>query len=501
MQENNPIVTTSSSAVSSIPVVTSNATVCSFNGQTVTNGSSITAYQSASVLSGQVCQLQQRTCNNGTLSGTYTYPTCSVSVATTCKIHVSECPAYPTIIGTYGTSFLDTYHGTTSTQAECLARAKDYAYWCNTMLPTSASFWQNGSLVAQQSYSRTLAGQDGIEQLPSADAGLTNPLIQFGNGRVKNGSPDLFSGYPSISGFPPTTWFVTQWKKEDYMQPTIMSSYDSGTKDPVFGLAQYAFSTTRYLSHVWMYPDPTNQQGKGLIYELFSTSGLFDSTGGSSNHLETWTINPSISVTAPLYEIFNTKVKNMVTNYVDTTHPTPEVVSLYYTVMTVRFTDPVTASTTDAFLQILHSDSRHTTATYSMKYANYFEDYLNDNHVNINYIALLPDDQTQYLGEATPNDALSPMQFDVSKYLCDLAHTRFASSVSGQPEFTFPASASKLSNWQITSFGLGLETSDTVLGSNGSPVPEGNAAMTVQISDLHLKKYPNLNETYNGCSY
>jgi len=52
---------------------------CTFNGSIVAHGSSVTAYQSSSVPSGQTCQSQQRTCSNGTLSGTYSYPTCSVS--------------------------------------------------------------------------------------------------------------------------------------------------------------------------------------------------------------------------------------------------------------------------------------------------------------------------------------------------------------------------------------------------------------------------------------
>jgi hypothetical protein len=51
-----------------------------FNGQTVANGASVTAYQSANVSAGQQCISQQRTCTNGTLSGTYGYPSCAPTV-------------------------------------------------------------------------------------------------------------------------------------------------------------------------------------------------------------------------------------------------------------------------------------------------------------------------------------------------------------------------------------------------------------------------------------
>lgn len=54
-------------------------TGCSFNGATVSNGASVTAYLAAAPPSGQTCQSQIRTCNNGILSGTYAESDCTVS--------------------------------------------------------------------------------------------------------------------------------------------------------------------------------------------------------------------------------------------------------------------------------------------------------------------------------------------------------------------------------------------------------------------------------------
>lgn len=51
---------------------------CTFNGQTVASGASVTAYQSATVPYGSQCASQARTCNDGTLSGSYTNASCSV---------------------------------------------------------------------------------------------------------------------------------------------------------------------------------------------------------------------------------------------------------------------------------------------------------------------------------------------------------------------------------------------------------------------------------------
>jgi hypothetical protein len=60
------------------------AAACQFNGQNVPNGTSVTAYQTATVAFDQVCKYQQRNCVNGDLSGSYTYASCAVDKALTC---------------------------------------------------------------------------------------------------------------------------------------------------------------------------------------------------------------------------------------------------------------------------------------------------------------------------------------------------------------------------------------------------------------------------------
>lgn len=71
---------------------------CTFNGQTVTSGSSVTANQASSVAYGSSCVSQSRSCSNGTLSGSYQYPSCSVLPATPTGLSAS-CNA----AGTQGT--------------------------------------------------------------------------------------------------------------------------------------------------------------------------------------------------------------------------------------------------------------------------------------------------------------------------------------------------------------------------------------------------------------
>ena len=54
---------------------------CTFDGKTIQNGSSVTAYQAATVSTGSTCVSQTRTCTNGTLSGTYTNTYCFVKLS------------------------------------------------------------------------------------------------------------------------------------------------------------------------------------------------------------------------------------------------------------------------------------------------------------------------------------------------------------------------------------------------------------------------------------
>jgi hypothetical protein len=55
---------------------------CSFNGSTVAHGSTVTAYQAASVAYGGTCAAETRTCSNGTLLGTFAHANCSVGTLT-----------------------------------------------------------------------------------------------------------------------------------------------------------------------------------------------------------------------------------------------------------------------------------------------------------------------------------------------------------------------------------------------------------------------------------
>ena len=71
---------------------------CVLDGQTIEPGESALFYQAANVPYGQTCSSQTRSCNNGTLSGSYTFTSCRVNVAPT--VAISSPIAGATVSGT-----------------------------------------------------------------------------------------------------------------------------------------------------------------------------------------------------------------------------------------------------------------------------------------------------------------------------------------------------------------------------------------------------------------
>lgn len=64
---------------------------CDFNGQTISDGQSVTAYQTNSVASGSCSSVAEiRSCTNGVLSGTAAYDSCSIAAENTALVTVEE---------------------------------------------------------------------------------------------------------------------------------------------------------------------------------------------------------------------------------------------------------------------------------------------------------------------------------------------------------------------------------------------------------------------------
>ena len=97
------------------------AASCTFNGQTVADGASVSAYQSSSVSAGQTCAWQTRVCSNGTLSGSYQSASCTPAAASSCSNGLSitqypscACPSGQVQTGSVCTSTAPLLSGVTN---------------------------------------------------------------------------------------------------------------------------------------------------------------------------------------------------------------------------------------------------------------------------------------------------------------------------------------------------------------------------------------------------
>ncbi len=86
------------------------AASCLFNGQSIAHGQIVQAFQSASVPYGSTCSLEARTCNNGSLSGTHTFGSCTEDPPDNCSlagqevVSGSSITAYQTATVPYGST-------------------------------------------------------------------------------------------------------------------------------------------------------------------------------------------------------------------------------------------------------------------------------------------------------------------------------------------------------------------------------------------------------------
>lgn len=71
-------------AASTKQTVSTSSTPCTFNNQTIPDGNSVTAYLFPSTVGGVACQSESRLCTNGTLSGSFNYATCTPTGGSSC---------------------------------------------------------------------------------------------------------------------------------------------------------------------------------------------------------------------------------------------------------------------------------------------------------------------------------------------------------------------------------------------------------------------------------
>lgn len=173
---------------------------CSFNGQSVVHGQSVNAYQSSSVSFGQTCTSQQRTCSSGTLSGTYTFNACAVATAQNCTFNNQSIPHGSTV--TAFQSATVPYGGSCTSQARLCTNGTLSGSYTNascTVTPGASCTFDGqqiahgSSVTAYQTATVPYGGQCTAEQRVCTNGTLSGSYINTGCS-VSGGASCTFNG-------------------------------------------------------------------------------------------------------------------------------------------------------------------------------------------------------------------------------------------------------------------------------------------------------------------
>ena len=172
------------------------AASCLFNGQTIVDGSSITAYQSSNSNSGELCVAQERFCNNGQLAGSYQFASCSIDQPASCLFN-GQTIANTTLVTAFLTSSVS-FGGTCSSELrECkngiLTGTNIFAN-CQLGSPASCLFEgqtiSHGQTVIAYQTSSVSSGQLCTSEIKTCSNGSLSGLFTFSNCIVQNSDPD-----------------------------------------------------------------------------------------------------------------------------------------------------------------------------------------------------------------------------------------------------------------------------------------------------------------------
>ena len=316
---------------------------------------------------------------------------------------------------------------------------------------------------------------------------MHNPVLQFGNGGVANNKATLFPGTSPAMGYTDFGWWVTQWGKYSsdtppipyYLTPESYVQNDQSTQDPDFGVAPIIFYSENdpTISHLALYQDKALNN---WVYELWSQDGLLTSGGGSNLFLSNNVSDlGSSSLDADVHLAFATRIKQQILSFNDPAALTDgSVLAMYFTGLTLNYTDPASGNQYWQFLQIPHANTWESTAT-DAQCMNLGSGGIPD----VLWSGVLPGDT--FLTSTPSTGSLKSLDYDVNKYVCALVKAAYN---CGAGAVSFPPAAHDLRNWQITSLYIGLETENRVAPDD--QVVRGHAGLGVQIEDLHLYKFP-----------
>lgn len=181
---------------------------CYFNGTWINDATSVTAYQNSTVLEGQQCVSETRTCVNGVLDGTFQYANCAVAAPADCLFdgktvkHGDAVTAYTSSSVAYG-SVCSSVAETRTCNNGVLSGNAQYAN-CAVAAPRSCLFngqtMDSGSEVIAYQASTVSYGNTCTKETRTCNDGTLSGSYQYGSCAVDQPASCLFNGQTVANG-------------------------------------------------------------------------------------------------------------------------------------------------------------------------------------------------------------------------------------------------------------------------------------------------------------
>ncbi len=179
---------------------------CLFNGRTIPSGSTVTAFVNSSVDFGKVCESQLRLCTDGTLNGSYAYESCMVGVPKSCMFNGQQVPHGGQVLA-YARSSVGATETCSSQMRMCDNGVLSGSYThstCQVQAPASCQFnganIAHGQMVTAFSSSTVPYGQVCMSENRLCNNGALSGTYVFATCNVQAAKNCMFNGTSLASG-------------------------------------------------------------------------------------------------------------------------------------------------------------------------------------------------------------------------------------------------------------------------------------------------------------
>lgn len=185
---------------------------CLFNGHTVAHGSGVRAFAESRVMHGQSCISEERVCSNGALSGNYSYASCNVAVPNSCLFN-GRTVAHGSSVDAFLTSTVPVGNSCSQQRRTCNNGTLSGSYSfssCAPAVPASCQFngqtIGHGSMVVAYSSTMVSFGQTCASQLRNCNNGTLSGSYTHATCQVASPNPCTFNGSSVPHGSSVTAW-------------------------------------------------------------------------------------------------------------------------------------------------------------------------------------------------------------------------------------------------------------------------------------------------------